>query len=296
MILTAETYTIIFACILLIVIGYFGNIVTIIIFRQKEFQKQSTSVYFICLSIVNMILISYAPLIFFPDIWTINNLTCKIFFVTQITVVKIQSWILVICSFDRLLMVTVPHNFLFRKKLSFQLAIIAIILIILIASLFPYFMFFGLVNNIHNETVCLFSPDSPSWVWIYGKLEFALLKTIFPFLIMIISSFLMFWKVLIQKKKLKGNNACFQKEYQMVISLVFVDLLFLVLHLPNAIFTFIYNKDDGHIVHSFLFSILSIIGCSYSVFVFIIFIFANKVYRDLFHKCLKTCCCQRNLI
>ena len=275
-----------------IVVGVFGNIVTIIIFRQKEFQNQPTSVYFIILSISNISNLFYAPFTFIPSLWTVNSISCKVFFGSLIIISETQSWILVTCSIDRLLMVTVPQKFLFRKKLIFQLTIIIIIVLILTFTIVPYLIYYELDKNQENETMSLLIADSPSWVSIYGKIEFGLLRTIFPFLIMIISSVLLFWRVLIQKKKLKGNNACFQKEYQMVISLVIVDLLFLVVHLPNTIYAVIYKHDDGSIIYSFFISVFSIIGYFYTAFEFLIFIFSNKIYRDLFARCISTLICR----
>ena len=286
-----ETNIIIATSGLLTIVGVFGNIITIIIFRQKEFQKQSTSAYFIILSIVNIINIIYVPLTLIPSKWSVNSFACKTCFGLLIIIPEIQSWIVATCSIDRLLMVMVPHKFDFRKKLLFQLAIIIIIVLILTLTLIPYLVYYEFDKTPQNETMCLLMADSPSWVWIYGKIEFALLRTIFPFLIMIISSVLLFWRVLIQKKKLKGNNACFQKEYQMVISLVIVDLVFLVLHLPNTIYAVIYKPDDGSIIYSFLCSAFSLFGYSFTVFEFIVFIFSNNIYRDLFRKCILGCYC-----
>ena len=287
-----DKYTIIFVSSFYIIVGYFGNIVTIIIFRQKEFQKQSISVYFICASIINLVLITYLPWTLVPNLWTISSIACKIFFEIQISVIEIQSWILAIFSFDRLIMVMVPYKLLFRKKLKFQLATVIIISIILIVAFFPYLYFYDIEQNSQNITMCLLSPASPSWVWFYGKLNYTLLRAIIPFSIMIISSILIFWKVFNNKRKLRGVDASFQKEYQMAICLILVDIFFLLARLPNSVYSLLYKQEDGSIIYTKFCAIFSIIGTGHSVFEFIIFICFNKVYRNLFLSCIL--CCRRS--
>ena len=280
-------------CSFYILIGYFGNISTIIIFRQKEFQKQSTSFYFICACIVNLVIITYLPWALMPDLWTLSSFSCKIFLEIYIGLVEIQSWILAVCSFDRVFMVMASHKFLFRKKLKFQLATVIIISIILIVALIPYLYYFNLEQTIQNTTLCLLSPETPSWVWIYGKLDFFLFRAVVPFSIMIISSVFIFWKVYNRKKKLRGVDASFQQEYQMAICLVLVDISFLFLRLPNSIYTIIYKKDDGSIIYTNLCSIFSLLANGHCVFDFIIFICCNKIYRNLFSKTI-LCCRNKN--
>ena len=149
-----EISIIIIVCSFYLIIGYFGNIVTIVIFRQKEFQNQSTSFYFICTCIINFILITYLPWGLMPDLWTISSIACKIFLEIYIGLGEIQSWILAICSIDRLFMVMMPHIFLFRKKLKFQLGFVIIISIIVLVALIPYLYYFNLEQTVQNTTLC----------------------------------------------------------------------------------------------------------------------------------------------
>ena len=284
-----EISIIIIVCSIYLIIGCFGNISTIIIFRQKEFQKQSTSFYFICACIVNLVIITYLPWALMPDLWTLSSFSCKIFLEIYIGLVEIQSWILAVCSFDRVFMVMASHKFLFRKKLKFQLATVIIISIILIVALIPYLYYFNLEQTIQNTTLCLLSPETPSWVWIYGKLDFFLFRAVVPFSIMIISSVFIFWKVYNSKKKLRGEDASFQKEYQMAICLIIVDVVFLLLRLPNTIYSLMYKQEDGSIIYTKLYFIFVMIANGHTVFEFIIFILFNKLYRNLFLRIILWC-------
>ena len=287
-----DIYIIIIVCSLYLIIGYFVNIITIIIFRQKEFQNQPTSVYFIVASIINLIIITYLPWGLMPEFWTISSITCKIFFGFCLAIGEIHSWILAVCSFDRLLMVMASHKFLFRKKLKFQLGIVIIISIILTVALVPYLYFYNLELTVQNTTLCLLSPKTPSWVWIYLKVDFVLIRAIVPFSIMIISSVLIFWTVFNSKRKLRTKDASFEKEYQMAICLIIVDVLFLFLRLPNSVYSFIYKLEDGSIVYTKSFLIFIIIANGHCVFEFIIFICCNKIYRNLFSRII-LCCRKR---
>ena len=284
-----EISIIIIVCSFYLIIGYFGNIVTIVIFRQKEFQKQSTSFYFTCACIFNLIIITYFPWALMPDLWTISSIACKLSLKIYIGLNEIQSWIWAICSIDRVFMIMAPHKFLFRKKLKFQLATVIIASIILFVALFPYAYFLNVELTIQNTTMCLLSAESRSWVWIYGKIDFVLFRAIVPFSIMIISSVFIFWRVLNNKRKFRRYNTSNQKEYQMAICLLLVDVIFLLSRLPNTIYSLIYKQEDGSFIYTDLCLIFSLVGHAHSVFEFIIFIFCNKIYRNLFSKLIFCC-------
>ena len=106
---------------------------------------------------------------------------------------------------------------------------------------------------------------------------------------MIISSVLIFWRVWNSKKKFRGEDASFGKEYQMAICLILVDVVFLLSRLPNTIYSLIYKQEDGSFIYTDLCLIFSLVGHAHSVFEFIIFIFCNKIYRNLFSKLIFCC-------
>ena len=106
---------------------------------------------------------------------------------------------------------------------------------------------------------------------------------------MIISSVLIFFRVYKNKRKLRSDYASFRKEYQMAICLIIVDVVFLLLRLPNCIYSLIYKKEDGSIVYTKLYFIFSLLANGHSVFDFIIFICYNKIYRNLFSKFILCC-------
>ena len=106
---------------------------------------------------------------------------------------------------------------------------------------------------------------------------------------MIISSVLIFWRVWNSKKKFRGEDASFGKEYQMAICLILVDVVFLLSRLPNTIYSLIYKKEDGSFIYTNLCLLFSMIAHSHCVFEFIIFILYNKIYRNLFSKLIFRC-------
>ena len=73
----------------------------------------------------------------------------------------------------------------------------------------------------------------------------------------------------------------------MGITLVEMDILFILFRLPTLINTMIDPNGANKIAYGFIYSMFSLIGTMHNVFTFLIFIIFNKVYRKLYLNYMK---------
>ena len=237
-----QHYIIIALCIVYFIIGSFGNIISIIIFKRKEFIKQPTTVYLIVSNYINIITVLYLPFMVMPEIRQLINGTigCQLFGGFTIILSELQSWVYSICSLDRCITTLAPLKFSFKNKLKFQLTLIFICAIILILLCIPFLYYYReyQLDYDANKTICLFSQSLElNWVITYFKYQFGLFRTGLPFVITIIASFITLYNLCSSKLKLNKNDwNKMQKEFQFARTLITMDILFVIFRIPNTIY------------------------------------------------------------
>jgi hypothetical protein len=285
-----QFYVLIIMPILFLIIGYFSGIISIIIFLNKEFKKQATTFYFISSNVVDLTIVTCLPVFVWPSVWTLSKNSCKFFVGLMVFELEIEAWIIAFGSIDRLLTVLVPTKFEFKNKLRFKLGLILTSFFLILLLISPYISFYEEIETSDNRTTCgLVTNINQSWVIIYLKIEFSMMRVFLPFIIMLTSSFLIVYKMCSNKIRLQGEDHDFKKEYQLAIALVSMDLSFIIFRLPAIIyFGGSSNRGDVRITENFLFPVFLLIGTIPNVFVFVIFFGVNKIYRVLFKKHLQT--------
>ena len=283
----SELAIIITLLVVLIIIGLFGNIISIFIFSDNEFRKQPPAFYLIVASFVNIITLLYLPFTALPVIWPIDDLACKFFGGIMLASSEYQSFMVSICSIDRLITVFYQFKYLFKNKIKFQIPLIVILLIVITGLVIPAVYFYDKETTSDNQTLCAFSND-PKLIWAfnYFKTQFILFRTIIPFILMIVSSSLIFWKIRSNKRKVGALNASQKKAYQLGKTLIVMDILFCLFRLPTLINTVINPNGSDRIVYSLFYSMFVLFAAVHNAFTFLIFLIFNKAYRKLFfiHK------------
>ena len=280
-----EFYFTVLTCVIFIVIGCYGNILSIVIFSNKEFKKQPTVSYLIISNIINMATILYLPVAVFPEIWTFNTITCKILYGLLLILGELQSWVFAVCSVDRCITVLNSFKYQFKNKLTFQLIFILTIILILIALCLPIVYFYEKTTISFNQSLCSFSDDN-SWIYTYNKYQFILFRTLIPFMLTITASIMTILKL--NSSKRRANVVEMVKEFEFAKSLIIMDILFVIFRLPTFIYVIINN--DISLIYNFFYTLFVLLAAIHYVFVFLIFIVFNKIYRRLFKQyfCFKT--------
>jgi hypothetical protein len=277
-----KIYFVIVCCVIFFIIGSIGNIISIKIFFTKEFISQPTTNYLIASAIVNLVSLLHLPVIVLPDIWTVSNLACQICGGFMLFLVEVQSWVYALSSADRAITTMFPRRFIFKNKLFFQIVIMFSCSLILCLSILPHIIFYEKAI-ISNKTVCSFlEGPNYSWIFIYTKIQFVLFRTVLPFIITIIASILTIRALCVSKRRIHTNVQNHEKEYQFAKSLILMDFLFIAFRLPTVI-NFVFN-DNILFIYDFLYSFFGLLGALHNVFLFLIFILFNKIYRNLFLK------------
>jgi hypothetical protein len=279
---TFQFYFLIGCCIVYILIGCSGNIISIFIFNKKEFKTQPTTNYLISLNVVNIICIVYLPFAIIAQLWTDiydETISCQIFFALLFIIYETQSLIYSLCSLDRCITIFAPFKYLKKNKLKFQLAVLLFISFIVVSLSVPT-IYNAEKQVFENQTVCEFKYI---WAFQYSLYQYTLTRTVIPFLVTISASLLTIYKLIVSKLRLQARDwRKMKREYHFARSLIIMDIIFLVVRIPTLININIQN--NMRFLYTFLFSLFGMFGTIHSVLFFFIFIIFNKIYRDLFKK------------
>ena len=175
----------------LCLIGLIGNLIALVIFGRKKFANTIFSTYFRLLCLFNILTlltrIDYFILVYglkgFRDI---IHVTCKLTYYFNYATSSISSWILVVISLDRFVSIVMPSKFMMRKKIQFQLLILAFVFICNMFLFAPILITSDLTNKTlitNNQTVITCRKNS----FIYDLFE-SICSTFIPFIIMFIST------------------------------------------------------------------------------------------------------------
>jgi hypothetical protein len=112
---------------------------------------------------------------------------------------------------------------------------------------------------------------------------------LFPFLIMILSTSIITLNIY-KRRLIFVENEENKRIIQLIITLITMDVIFLLLKLPTLLYILITNNGTDKIIYSFTYSLCISIGAMYSSFYFVIFLVLNKSYRIFFFVYLNICC------
>ena len=147
----------IISCAVFMPIGVIGNIISIVIFSHSKFKKQAITTYLIIVSIINIINIFQMPNQLMLHFWTgitDLDLACKISTAFFIITRKTDSWILCLCSIDRMTTVLAPMKFQFKDTKTFQIVSVILIFLINVAADFPILYSIKNYVLINNVSMC----------------------------------------------------------------------------------------------------------------------------------------------
>ena len=123
------------------------------------------------------------------------------------------------------------------------------------------------------------------WIIYYYKYEYLLFRVILPFLVMIISSVIITWKMCRMKNQLRSNRPNNQKEKNLFKSLLALDLFFILFRVPMLVYVIISNNSQTFF-NSLIYAAVLAIGLISNVFFFLIMIIINKLDRKIFREIL----------
>jgi hypothetical protein len=253
--------------IIFILIGCFGNIISIIIFMKKEFITQSTTFYLITSSIINIITVFNLPVLVFPEIWNSSTILCKILGGFTLILFQLQSWVYVLCSLDRCLTTIASGKFLWKNKKLFQTAFVLFCFFIIILISAPPIYFYEksiVISSNVTYSVCSF-PNGVTWIFPYLQYQFIFLRIIIPIIITIIASFLTIYKLCASKRKMgKSEWKNMRREIQFSRALIIMDILFIVFRIPSIVN--IIETNSPTYIYAFIHAFYVFLGTVHNAF------------------------------
>ncbi len=262
----------------IILFGLFGNIMVMIVFSAKAFKKfPSRNIYRILVvfdSILIIFSISIEFLKNFGSIFLISELFGKI--VSYFESAFLTPYLLVFISIEKFITIRFPNNKIIKKS-KFQTILV---FALMACNLIVYHPFFYLniykANNSSNQTSQEVIREANN--------AFGIICYIYniglPFIIMMVFSTLLVHTIFKSRLRIlrltnQHDRNRLKKDIQFAISSIFLNLFFLILYLPNTVYSFIKTDLNTDLFVNIFTSLTYINFCDHF---YILFCF-NSVFR-----------------
>jgi hypothetical protein len=114
--------------------GFFGNTISVLVYLHKKFREKSLGIYFVAVCVSEqLLLISNLLVIVKPYLWLQTDFLCRGIPFIQMVLSCTSSWLQVLNSIIRTLMVLYPKRLLFMRKIAYQILFILLIVAISLA-------------------------------------------------------------------------------------------------------------------------------------------------------------------
>ena len=222
------------------------------------------------------------PIAFEYDPTIISSITCQIWNSFSYGLDALSPWSLVYISVEKYISIAYPSKrFIFKRKNTQIIYMILLIIFNIIYHINIPFSYDLIV--VDNTTYCGFINDE--WQSIISYMDLANCALI-PFLLMLFFSILLIKAIFKSRSRINLNNTVrenkrLKKDIKFAISLLLMNLLFVILHLPFASVIFLTFYDNYDLFNIFYY----IYYISYGINFYIIF-FTNSLFRTVFFTIL----------
>ena len=226
-----------------VVFGFIGNTLAVIVLRGSKFRSSSTSPYLVCLAISdNLYLltgVALVPLMTFiglKDLYitTVHIAGCVVYLFVAYCSAQVSSWMITAVTMERVGVVAMPHKS--RSVFTTRKSYVVILVIIAFLAIENSHIFFAhkLIYISTNEKACLikehfeeFSTDV--WPWID-----AIMYTFLPFGIIMVCNIIIIFLVLKSVRERQamtstGNDATKDNETNKMTQVLLVISFFFIL-------------------------------------------------------------------
>ena len=310
---TAANYIIMICTPIIVLLGTVGNILCIIIMRQRHFRSISTGVYLLCLALadtmflyVNSMSMNFTRLLWDFDFRTVHEVTCKIYIYLLMVSKCLSAWFIVAVTAERLLVITFPlkaHVLATRRRA--WLVVFGFILITGSLYLLP------VVTYGHQPQKGWIGCDMDD-KYIRQKLDIALkfmdliLHCVLPSCVLFFSNAILTYR-LVQSGRLRAiltqNQTASVKQSKttsrLTIMLLLISFVFLLLNLPMSLYLFSLTINPAiakYKHHDLIYRILYTLQITNSATNFPLYCLSGPLFRNetlrLFYS---QACCRKIL-
>ncbi|KAK3096654.1 hypothetical protein FSP39_009139 [Pinctada imbricata] len=288
-----------------IFLGSAGNLLSIVVLTRKSIRKSTTAIYLVVLAISDL-LVLYTGLfrqwilaLFDTDVRHVSSFGCKLHMFLVYFSLDFSGWILIAVTFERVVLVWIPHSA--KSKCSRRTAGVILITILAFLFLLNGHMFFGngdLQSTTGNETTtvkCTYLDNSyqnffeNTWPWIDLTIY-----CIVPFLSLFIGNILIVTKFLQSRRKLRTQvapaSASEQKNQKktssMTLMLFCLNTVYLISSVPISIYLIGYSDwvepgdAHGQAVSNLLWSLFNVLMYANNTFNFLLYCLSGQKFRN----------------
>ena len=244
---------------IIVCLGLIGNIFTLIVFSKKNLSKISKLLRILTISDsfgILSILQHYINNNFGINIRIFSDLSCKIFGYLAYVFFPISAWLLVYVCIERFFMIKYPIKYKFLQRNSVQISIVSLIIILNLVMYSGIFISVKVLKIVshdqHNNSVTMFIcyPISLQLMNLFATIDI-INSTIITSFLMIINTGLLIYALYQSRAKFFHPNPTKQekkrklKDIQFALSCISLNILFLVMNVPNKLNTLINNDTSS---------------------------------------------------
>ncbi|XP_052780570.1 tachykinin-like peptides receptor 99D [Mya arenaria] len=240
----------------LILVGTFGNVLSIAILNQKRFQKQPSTTLLLGLSVADLCMLyvgllrQWVKYVFAVDFRDISEITCKIHGWLIYVIADCTVWILVAVTTERIIVTLRPFSS--KRICTKNLSIISLITIVISAMVINLHVLIGYeltenaISNLTNTTVICGARAGAYenffdniWSWI-DLCKFSII----PFIVLSSGNICIVYKLMQSKKRVSSqitpgttqNANQNNKTSSLTLLLLTLNAVFIVCTLPICIY------------------------------------------------------------
>ena len=232
-------------------IGLFLNFISIFAFARKEFHKTTIGFYNIVTCIIDIVLLTFLFIqnyheLIGDDLLLTSSLNCTTFSILARLLGEYSTWVQIIISFDRLYCISCPLKYkeMKYKKIKIPAILIALFILLLISNAFSIFskQEIGIeFNTISNQTKSYIKCIGPKNLVLIRDVLTLILRLILPFVLLVLSNFIIAYKLAKIRKQFSNFNRFMVKEYKFTISTFVLNVFYIVSLLIYIIYFILLN-------------------------------------------------------
>ena len=297
---------------LILLLGTFGNVMTVIILRRLRSGWSAMNVYLTALALSDTAMLYsvalpiWARKVLAYDVYASHVILCKLGIWLMTTTANISTWLLVALTAQRAASVVWPHRvsvICTRHK-----SVVIIVVITTMCSLLQMHTVygFGLVKFENGTTDrCTFACTTYQEFWVTAWVRVnMLLYSLLPCLFLTVSNAVLGWKLAVAVKHSREKLSTVRedntdnrrkKASSVTVTIITVSVAFVVITIPfmiysNLFYGYVSENTETREIHYFLYDFFFVIGLSNFAWNFYLYCLTGSRFRQEFKKIMLRCC------
>ena len=282
-----------YSCPILCLVGFAGNLLTILILGRRKNRKKSTAIYLLFLAVSDTVVLyvgyfcEWILQMWHYDIRTVNGMSCKFhMFVTYLSL-QYSSWILVLVTCERVISVMAPHRV--RMLCNRQRGLVALVATAVAIAVLNSHLLIGVTHgyNPYNMRNCTGVSEQymdflvDVWTMVDVIVTFAV-----PFVFIIVGNSIIIMRLARTNRLRKHSLVKERKKHSLTVMLLLLSVVFVISTGPAAIYMPVifprlvnsFDESEMAIPH-FIFDMVNILAGLNATLNFILYFLSGSKFR-----------------